>query len=105
VSGLANARKILEEIRAGHEEIHFLEVMACPGGCIGGGGQPLPTDEETRRRRIEAMYAEDRGTPIRQSHKNPAIRTVYDEFLGEPCGEKAHHLLHTHYTARLPRGF
>jgi NADH-quinone oxidoreductase subunit G/NADP-reducing hydrogenase subunit HndD len=105
VSGLANARKILEEIRAGREEIHFLEVMACPGGCIGGGGQPLPTDEETRRRRIEAMYAEDRGTPIRQSHKNPAIRTVYDEFLGEPCGEKAHHLLHTNYTARLPRGF
>ena len=105
VHGLSNARKVLESVRDGHEEIHFLEVMACPGGCIGGGGQPLPTDEETRRRRIEAMYAEDRGTPIRQSHKNPAIRTVYDEFLGQPCGEKAHHLLHTKYTARLPRGF
>jgi NADH-quinone oxidoreductase subunit G/NADP-reducing hydrogenase subunit HndD len=105
VHGLANARKILEGLREGREEIHFLEVMACPGGCIGGGGQPLPTDEETRRRRIEAMYAEDRGLPIRQSHKNPAIRTVYDEFLGEPNGEKSHHLLHTKYAARTPRGF
>ena len=105
VSGLANARKILDDIKSGKEEVHFLEVMACPGGCIGGGGQPLPTDDETRRRRIEAMYAEDRGLPIRQSHKSPAIRTVYEEFLGEPCGEKAHHLLHTKYTARTPRGF
>ena len=104
VHGLANARKVLEDIRAGREEVHFLEVMACPGGCIGGGGQPLPTDEETRRRRIEAMYAEDRGLPIRQSHKNPAVRVVYEEFLGEPCGEKAHHLLHTTYSAKSPRG-
>jgi NADH-quinone oxidoreductase subunit G/NADP-reducing hydrogenase subunit HndD len=104
VNGLANARTILEEIKAG-QEIHFLEVMACPGGCIGGGGQPLPTDEETRRRRIEAMYAEDRGLPIRQSHKNPAVRVVYDEFLGEPCSEKAHHLLHTKYAPREPKGF
>ena len=104
VSGLSNARKILDSIKAG-EEVHFLEVMACPGGCIGGGGQPLPTDEETRRRRIEAMYAEDRGLPLRQSHKNPAVQTVYAEFLGEPCGEKAHHLLHTTYTPRSPRGF
>jgi NADP-reducing hydrogenase subunit HndD len=103
--GLANAREVLEGIRSGREDIHFLEVMACPGGCIGGGGQPLPTDEETRRRRIEAMYAEDRGLPIRQSHKNPAIRTVYDEYLGEPCSEKAHHLLHTKYAPRNPRGF
>jgi NADH-quinone oxidoreductase subunit G/NADP-reducing hydrogenase subunit HndD len=103
VHGLANARKMLDSIKAG-EEVHFLEVMACPGGCIGGGGQPLPTDEETRRRRIEAMYAEDRGLPIRQSHKNPAIQTVYEEFLGKPCGEKAHHLLHTKYAPRSPRG-
>lgn len=103
VHGLANARKMLDSIKAG-EEVHFMEVMACPGGCIGGGGQPLPTDEETRRRRIEAMYAEDRGLPIRQSHKNPAIQTVYEEFLGKPCGEKAHHLLHTKYGPRLPRG-
>jgi NADH-quinone oxidoreductase subunit G/NADP-reducing hydrogenase subunit HndD len=105
VHGLANARKVLEEIKSGREEIHFLEVMACPGGCIGGGGQPLPTDEETRRRRIEAMYAEDRALPMRQSHKNPAVRTIYSEFLGEPCGEKAHHLLHTSYSAKQPRGF
>jgi iron-only hydrogenase group A len=105
VSGLANARKILEDIKAGKEEIHFLEVMACPGGCIGGGGQPLPTNDETRRGRIEAMYAEDRALPIRQSHKNPAVRVIYDEFLGEPNGEKAHHLLHSSYAARNPRGF
>jgi len=105
VHGLANARQVLEGIRDGREDIHFLEVMACPGGCIGGGGQPLPTDEETRRRRIEAMYAEDRGLPIRQAHKNPAVRTVYEEFLGEPCGEKSHHLLHTRYVPRSPRGF
>jgi NADH-quinone oxidoreductase subunit G/NADP-reducing hydrogenase subunit HndD len=102
--GLANARKILDAIKAG-EEIHFLEVMACPGGCIGGGGQPLPTDDDARRRRIEAMYAEDRALPIRQSHKNPAILTVYKEFLGEPNSEKAHHLLHAKYSPRLPRGF
>ena len=105
VSGLANARKVLDEIKSGKEEVHFMEVMACPGGCIGGGGQPLPTDDESRRRRIEAMYAEDRALPIRQSHKNPAIRTVYEEFLGEPNGEKAHHLLHATYSPRLPRGF
>ena len=105
VNGLANARKILESIRAKREEVHFLEVMACPGGCIGGGGQPLPTDEETRRRRIEAMYAEDRGMPIRQAHKSPAVQTIYNEFLGKPCSEKAHHLLHTKYAPRLPRGF
>jgi NADH-quinone oxidoreductase subunit G/NADP-reducing hydrogenase subunit HndD len=105
VSGLANARKILEDIKSGKEEIHFLEVMACPGGCIGGGGQPLPTNDETRRGRIEAMYAEDRALPIRHSHKNPSVRVIYEEFLGEPNGEKAHHLLHASYAARNPRGF
>jgi NADH-quinone oxidoreductase subunit G/NADP-reducing hydrogenase subunit HndD len=105
VHGLANARTILENIRAKREEFHFLEVMACPGGCIGGGGQPLPTDEETRRRRIEAMYAEERGMPIRQAHKSPAVQTIYNDFLGKPCSEKAHHLLHTKYAPRLPRGF
>jgi iron-only hydrogenase group A len=105
VHGLANARLVLDDLKAGRDEIHFLEVMACPGGCIGGGGQPLPTDEETRRHRIEAMYAEDRGLPIREAHKNPAVRLLYDEFLGEPCSETAHHLLHTTYAARQPRGF
>jgi iron-only hydrogenase group A len=105
VHGLGNARQVLDAIRSGSEEIHFLEVMACPGGCIGGGGQPLPTNDETRRRRIECMYAEDRGMPLRQAHKNPAIRTVYDEFLGKPLGEKAHQLLHAHYAARNPHGW
>lgn len=103
--GLANARQVIEGMKSGREQIHFLEVMACPGGCIGGGGQPLPTDEVTRRRRIEAMYAEDRQMPVRQAHRSPAIQTVYEEFLGKPLGDKAHHLLHTGYTPRLPRGF
>lgn len=103
--GLANARKVLDDLKAGREEIHFLEVMACPGGCIGGGGQPLPTNEETRRRRIEAIYNEDRDLPIRESHKSPAIRHIYDEFLEKPCSKKAHHLLHTTYSPRQPRGF
>jgi NADP-reducing hydrogenase subunit HndD len=105
VNGLGNARAILDGIKAGKEDIDFLEVMACPGGCIGGGGQALPTDEDTRRRRIEAMYAEDRGMPVRQSHKSPAVQTIYGEFLGRPLSEKAHHLLHTQYAARRPRGF
>ena len=104
VHGLGNARKVLDDMKAGREEIHFLEVMACPGGCIGGGGQPLPTDEETRKRRIEAMYSEDRSMALRQSHKNPAIQEVYAKFLGAPLSEKAHKLLHGHYQAREPKG-
>jgi NADH-quinone oxidoreductase subunit G/NADP-reducing hydrogenase subunit HndD len=105
VHGLGNARRVLDDIKAGRDEVHFLEVMACPGGCIGGGGQPLPTDEDTRQRRIECMYAEDRGMPLRLAHQNPAIRAVYDQFLGKPLGEKSHQLLHAHYAARTPRGW
>ncbi len=105
VHGLSQARSVLNSLKQGQEEVHFLEVMACPGGCVGGGGQPLPTDQETRRRRIEAMYTEDRGMAVRQSHKNPAVQRIYEEFLGEPLGKKAHELLHTEYHARVPRGF
>lgn len=105
VHGLGNARKVLESIRAGKENIHFLEVMACPGGCVGGGGQPLPTTDEIRKRRIEAMYFEDRGKPIRQAHRSPAVRQIYRDFLGEPLSHKAHELLHTTYSPRTPRGF
>jgi iron-only hydrogenase group A len=98
--GLVNARKLIEEIRAGRANYHFIEVMTCPGGCIGGGGQPRMTTNEIRKARIAAIYAEDEGRPLRKSHTNPAIKQIYVEFLGQPLGEKSHHLLHTHYTKR-----
>lgn len=105
VHGLGNARKVLDDIKEGRYECNFLEVMACPGGCIGGGGQPLPTDDTIRKRRIEAIYAEDRGKPIRQSHMNPAVKELYDTYLDHPLSHKAHELLHTGYKARKPRGW
>jgi NADH-quinone oxidoreductase subunit G/NADP-reducing hydrogenase subunit HndD len=98
-NGLANARALMEKVKAG-ETYHFIEIMACPGGCIGGGGQPQPTSPEIRAKRIEAIYAEDRGLAIRRSHENPAVATLYAEFLGEPLSHKSHELLHTHYTPR-----
>jgi len=98
--GLGNARRLLDQVKAGNSKYHFIEIMACPGGCIGGGGQPIPTNLEIRMKRIEAIYAVDRNLPLRKSHENPAIKKLYEEFLGEPNGEKAHHLLHTHYVAR-----
>lgn len=98
--GLGNARKVLDEVKAGRSKYHFIEIMACPGGCIGGGGQPIPTNLEIRMKRIEAIYQVDRGLPLRKSHENPAIKRLYEEFLGEPNGERAHHLLHTHYVPR-----
>jgi len=101
--GLSNARFLLDRIREGSCDYHFIEVMACPGGCIGGGGQPISNDHniyEVRKKRISALYEEDRAMALRKSHENPAIRKLYEEFLGEPLGEKSHHLLHTHYTRR-----
>ncbi len=95
-----NARKLLDAIRAGEKFYHFIEVMACPGGCIGGGGQPYGTTNEIRQKRIDAIYDEDAGLPIRKSHENPAITQLYEEFLKEPLGHKSHELLHTHYTKR-----
>lgn len=97
--GLGNARKLLEAVKGG-EELHFIEIMTCPGGCIGGGGQPRFTDDEVRRKRIQAIYKEDEGKKMRKSHENPAIRQLYEEFLGKPLGEKSHHLLHTKYSER-----
>lgn len=97
---LGNARKILDQIKEGNSKYHFIEIMACPGGCIGGGGQPIPTDLDIRMKRIEAIYQVDKNLSLRKSHENPAIKQLYEEFLGEPNGEKAHQLLHTHY---LPR--
>lgn len=98
--GLANARKLMDAVRAGQADYHFIEIMSCPGGCIGGGGQPIPSTVEIRTKRIAAIYEEDRNMPLRKSHENPVIKVLYEEFLKEPLGEKSHHLLHTRYTAR-----
>jgi len=97
---LANARKLMELIKSGKADYAFIEIMCCPGGCIGGGGQPYGTTNEVRKKRIAAIYEADRDLPIRKSHENPAIKKLYEEFLGEPLGEKSHHLLHTHYNDR-----
>ncbi len=101
--GTANARKVMEDIKAGGKfsECHFIEFMACPGGCLGGGGQPIPTSKEIRAARARAIYAEDHELTVRKSYENPAITRIYEEFLTEgPCGHKSHELLHTHYTPR-----
>jgi iron-only hydrogenase group A len=100
VNGLGNARWLLEEIKAGRREVHFIEVMTCPGGCIGGGGQPHGTDREAVVARMQALYQIDRSDTLRTSHQNPAIQRLYTEFLGEPLGHKSHELLHTHYDKR-----
>lgn len=96
--GLGNARKLLEEVRDGKSQYHAIEIMACPGGCIGGGGQPLHHgDASILKARQKAIYMEDQNKTIRKSHENPYIIQLYKEFLGHPLSEKAHHLLHTHY--------
>ena len=97
--GMKNAKQLLELIKAGKADYHFIEIMACPGGCIGGGGNPPKTWKIMEKRR-KAIYEAETKLPIRQSHKNPAIKKIYDTYLGEPCGEKAHKLLHTHYYNR-----
>ncbi|MBW6490546.1 MAG: [FeFe] hydrogenase, group A [Lentimicrobium sp.] len=96
--GLGNARKLLQDIKDGKSEFHAIEIMACPGGCIGGGGQPLHLgDSSIIKARQKAIYREDAGKTIRKSHENPYIVKLYEEFLGKPLSEKSHHLLHTHY--------
>jgi NADP-reducing hydrogenase subunit HndD len=98
--GLANADKLLARVRSGEAMYHFVEVMTCPGGCIGGGGQPRFTDDATREARIAAIYREDEGKPIRTSHTNPAVLELYEKYLGRPLGDRSHHLLHTSYHRR-----
>ncbi len=98
--GLTNAKYVMERVKSGEADYHFIEIMACPGGCIGGGGQPIPTNMEIRKKRTEAIYMEDSGKPIRKSHENPEVVAIYKEFLGEPLSHKSHELLHTHYKAR-----
>jgi NADP-reducing hydrogenase subunit HndD len=97
--GLGNAKKIIEAMRAG-EEFHFIEVMTCPGGCIGGGGQPRFTTNEIRRKRAGAIYAEDEGKQLRKSHLNPEVIQIYEEFLKQPLSHLSHELLHTKYFDR-----
>ncbi|MCQ2153228.1 MAG: [FeFe] hydrogenase, group A [Bacteroidales bacterium] len=99
--GLGNARRMLEDIRAGKSEYHAIEIMACPGGCIGGGGQPLHHGNvEVIKARQKALYQDDRNKPLRKSHENPYIKQLYEEYLGKPLSEKAHALLHTNYFNR-----
>ncbi len=101
--GTANAKKVLEDIKAGGKfsECHFIEFMACPGGCLGGGGQPIPTNPEIRKKRAKAIYSEDAHYEIRKSHENPAVLELYSQFLTDgPCGHLSHKLLHTDYTPR-----
>jgi iron only hydrogenase large subunit-like protein/ferredoxin len=98
--GLGNAQRVIASIRSGEKQYHFVEVMTCPGGCIGGGGQPRYTNNQVRQARIAAIYREDEGKKLRKSHENPDVAKLYAEFLGQPLGEKSHHLLHTTYTPR-----
>jgi NADH-quinone oxidoreductase subunit G len=100
-NGLGNARRLLEDIRAGKANYHAIEIMACPSGCVGGGGQPYHGNNiEVLRKRAGALYKEDSEKTVRRSHENAQIKALYEEFLGEPYGEKAHALLHTHYQKR-----
>ncbi|MCK5450284.1 MAG: [FeFe] hydrogenase, group A [Candidatus Omnitrophica bacterium] len=100
--GTANAKKVMEMLKSGElDKYHFIEIMACPGGCLGGGGQPIPTSPAIREARARAIYAEDESLTIRKSHDNPVIKTIYEEFFTDgPCGHKSHELLHTKYTKR-----
>jgi iron-only hydrogenase group A len=105
-NGLGNARKLLEQVSAdkknGKNKYHFIEIMACRAGCVGGGGQPLPNTLARRSERIDGLYAEDRDLPLRKSHENPEVMALYESVLEKPGSEKAHHLLHTEYTTRSP---
>jgi iron-only hydrogenase group A len=100
VSSLGQARKLLEEIKGGRRDIHFIEVMTCPGGCINGGGQPIGADQDAIKARMLALYEIDRDDKLRVSHKNEWVKRLYGEFLGAPLGHKSHELLHTHYEKR-----
>ena len=95
VSGLKNAEKLLKDIKAGRVHYDFVEVMACPGGCVGGGGQPIHDGCEMAASRGEKLYALDEARPLRQSHNNPDVVQLYKEFLGKPLGELSEELLHT----------
>ncbi|MCX6286095.1 MAG: NADH-dependent [FeFe] hydrogenase, group A6 [Bacteroidetes bacterium] len=98
--GLAHAKTLMQMIRNGDSQFHFIEIMACPGGCLGGGGQPIPTNPDIRLKRVQALYAEEMGLDLRKANENPEALAAYEEFLLDPMGPVAEDLLHTHYTAR-----
>ncbi|MDD4185005.1 MAG: iron hydrogenase small subunit, partial [Candidatus Izemoplasmatales bacterium] len=100
-NSLINAKKMAEAVKDGSSPYAFIEIMCCPGGCIGGGGQPYGTTTKTRIERIEATYRLDQAMPIRKSHENPAIQKLYADYLKEPLGHLSHQLLHTHYHQRV----
>lgn len=104
-NGLGNARVLAEQIKAGKSPYHFIEIMSCPGGCIGGGGQPLSFDPAAKGLRMAGIYQEDRSLPLRKSHENPSVQALYQQFLGKPLGHLSHELLHTHYLHRGTRTF
>lgn len=97
VNGIGNVNRLLKEIRAGRNDLHFIEVMTCPGGCINGGGQPIGINREAAKERMKSLYSIDAQETTRVSHRNAAVQRLYDEYLGKPLGEKSHELLHTHY--------
>lgn len=99
-NGLSNAKTLMMQIRRGESPYHFIEIMACPGGCLGGGGQPIRSTNEVREKRMDALYKIDEALTIRKSHKNPDVLKLYETWLGEPLGHKSHELLHTHYHSR-----
>ena len=100
-SGLGNARKLVEAIRNGEAQYDFVEVMACPGGCINGGGQPISCNDSTiKEKRAQGLYEDDATGELRKSHKNPDVQELYAKHLGEPNSHKAHELLHTTYQKR-----
>jgi len=109
-NGLINAKTLLDRVIRGERQYHIIEIMACPGGCIGGGGQPYPPrgfhilDPALLAQRASALYQSDAARSLRRSHENPAVQALYDAFLGEPGSEKSHALLHTSYAAKLPKG-
>jgi iron only hydrogenase large subunit-like protein len=109
-NGLENAKQLLTAVQRGEKQFHMIEIMACPGGCIGGGGQPYPPpgmhilSHDLVKERAKALYSIDGAKKLRKSHENPYIIKLYEEYLGEPNGSKAHELLHTHYEPKLPRG-
>ena len=108
--GLGNASELLDIVRKNPQRYHFIEIMGCPGGCIGGGGQPyagvnsMPLDENILKKRAEALYSIDRAKTIRRSLDNPDVQRMYKEYLGSPLSQRAHDLLHTHYAPKLPQG-
>ena len=100
VSSLGHARRLLDQLRAGRRDLHFIEVMTCPGGCINGGGQPRGAGPDAVRARMQALYSIDRDAAMRSSYQNPAVKRLYEAFLEKPLSHKSHELLHTHYERR-----